>query len=104
MPAHCPSPTEIPLELTNQQVRDLALLNDAPRGVAESTMALLRFGARTLFEELGLIAITEEQPRRIEISEEGWRVIQACAQWVEYATEEDWKRCRGVEQMHMHAG
>lgn len=97
-PADRPPHSDIPLELNDELVRELALLSDAPPGIPESTIALLRLGARTLLEELDLIELCGERPpRQITIVPHGWHVIEECARWVEQATEDDWRTCRVVE-------
>jgi hypothetical protein len=101
VPSRCPS--DIPLELNEDLVRELALLSDAPPGIPESTIALLRFGARTLLEELDLIELRGERPPfQITITPHGWHVIEGCARWVEQATEDDWRTDRVVEGLHPH--
>jgi hypothetical protein len=98
MPARCPNPLEIPLAMPEQLVRDLAMLCGAPPGTPESTVALLRFGTRTLLEELGLVEIVEAPPRHIRITNEGWRVIEACSHWVQHASDEDWQAYRQAHE------
>jgi hypothetical protein len=105
MPAKMParSPRDIPLEFNEDLVRELALLSDAPSGIAESTIALLGLGARALLEELDLIELCGEAPPfKITITPHGWHVIEGCARWVEEATEDDWRRCRVVEGFRPH--
>jgi hypothetical protein len=84
--------TEIPKGLNDDLVRKLALLHDAPPGIAESTIALLRFGARTLLAESDppLIEMSDEKPVQITVTPEGRKVIEACARWVQEAGEQDW--------------
>ena len=62
----CLSRTEIPEGLNDDLVRKLALLHDAPPGIAESTIALLGFGTRALLAESqpALIEMGDESPRR----------------------------------------
>lgn len=86
------SQRDIPLEFNENLVRELALLSDAPSGLAESTIALLGLGARTLLQELDLIELCGEAPPfQITITPHGWHVIKGCAHWVAEATEDDWR-------------
>lgn len=101
MSGQCPAQSDVPQQLNEELVRQLALLSGAPPGIAESTIALLRFGARTVFEELEMIELSgARRPYKITITEHGWHVIDECAQWVATATAEDWHRCRDVEDRH----
>ena len=98
MPANARSPRDIPLEFNEDLVRQLALLSDAPPGIAESTIALLGFGARALLTELDLIEPSGDGPPfKITITPHGWHVIEGCARWVEQATEDDWRTRRVAE-------
>jgi hypothetical protein len=98
-PLHGLPQSDIPLELNDDLIRQLALLDDAPPGIAESTVALLRFGARAMLEELGLVELCGERPPfKITITPYGWDVIQKCARWVEQATKDDWRTGRVVER------
>jgi hypothetical protein len=83
---------QIPRSLSDDLVRKLALLHDAPPGIAESTIALLGFGTRALLAEIDppLVEMSEDRPVQITITPEGWRVIEACAEWVEWTGADDW--------------
>jgi hypothetical protein len=80
--------------------RDLALLTDAPHGVAESTVALMSFGARALLEGAGLIAVSAEEPAAIEITEPGRLAMRICLAYLD-ATEPDWQ-VRFLEEHSWH--
>jgi hypothetical protein len=98
VPAGSLPQSDIPLEFNEDLVRELALLSDAPPGIAESTVALLRLGARALLEELDLIELCGERPPlKITITPYGWDVIDKCGRWAEQATEDDWRKGRVVE-------
>jgi hypothetical protein len=72
---------EIPPGLGPDLVRTLALLDGAPPGIAESTIALLGFGARATLEAMTPPLITTDggTPPLIMLTREGRRVIAACA-------------------------
>lgn len=86
------SRTEIPAGINDDLVRKLALLQGSPPGIAESTIALLGFGARTLLaaSDPPLIEMSDEKPVEIRITSAGKKVIKACASALaagEYAQE-----------------
>lgn len=94
---------DVPLELNEGLVRELALLSTAPPGIAESTIALLGLGARAMLEQLDVIELGGERPPFvITITPHGWRVIHGCARWVDQATADDWSTYRSVDGLHAH--
>jgi hypothetical protein len=63
-------------------VETLALLHDAPGGMAESTIALLPYGSRSALAAYGVIQSVPgeaDQAAEITITELGWSVIEQCA-------------------------
>ena len=77
---------EIPGGLTPDLVETLCLLEDAPPGVAEATIALLPYGSRSNLAAHGIvgrISADRGAATAIEITEYGWSVIAACAQRAE---------------------
>ena len=73
---------EIPGGLTPDLVETLCLLDDAPPGMAEATIALLPYGSRSNLAAHGIVAAMSAdkgEPTEIEISPYGWQVIAACA-------------------------
>src|SRR5688572_3432792 len=77
---------EIPGGLTPDLVETLCLLEDAPPGVAEATIALLPYGSRSNLAAHGIVGrISSDKGAAtdIEITSYGWQVIAACARRVE---------------------
>jgi hypothetical protein len=98
-----PGHSDVPLELNEALVRELALLSNAPPGIAESTIALLGLGSRAMLEQLDLIELCGERaPFIIKIKPYGWHVINECARWVEQATADDWRTYRSVDGLRAH--
>lgn len=69
--------------LPDGMVRKLALLHDAPPGIAESTIALLPYGSRSALIAYGFIRRLSEDPddlEEVEITPAGWQAIRAAAE------------------------
>lgn len=72
----------IPGGLTPELVRTLAMLENAPPGVAEATIALLPYGSRSnlaAHEIIGSIPARKDAAAKIQITDYGKQVIEACA-------------------------
>jgi hypothetical protein len=72
----------VPSGLTNELVDVLAVLDDAPPGLAEATIALLPFGSRTSLVAHEVIERMDGgsgEAVAIRITARGWAVIAACA-------------------------
>jgi hypothetical protein len=67
----------VPGGLPEDLIEDLALLHDAPAGIAESTIALMGFGSRSILEAHGLIERVADTPAQIRITPRGRKVIRA---------------------------
>jgi hypothetical protein len=73
-----PQATASTLPVDLQQ--NLALLKDAPEGVAESTIALFGTEMMKTLAAADVIEMTEHTPRRITISPLGYSVIDTCVE------------------------
>jgi hypothetical protein len=76
------APRDVLGRLPDELARKLAVLHDAPPGIAESTIALLPFGSRCALVAYGVIErIPQEpdEPGEIEITPLGWAVVQFAA-------------------------
>lgn len=92
MPTSSSSSSGIPEGFYNDLVRRLALLRDAPPGIAESTIALFPFGTRAILQENDppLIEVSDHDTAEITITPTGHQIIEACAKYVENAEGPDW--------------
>ena len=78
-----PMPTEIPSGLPSELLDKLALLRDAPAGIAESTIALLPYGSRSALAAYQLIERIPAEPHQaseIRITDRGRALIEVCAE------------------------
>lgn len=91
---------QIPGGLTEELVRQLALLSDAPAGVAESTLALMGFGTRSVLADRNppLIEMSDSTPVRLTITPAGWDAIRACAEAIKGTSGDDWSSRRADEE------
>ena len=83
---------QIPGGLTPELVKTLCLLDDAPPGIAEATIALLPYGSRSNLAAHGIVgAISPDKgaATEIEITPYGWQVIAACAERLERCGDTD---------------
>lgn len=72
----------IPGGLTPELVQTLAMLEDAPPGIAEATIALLPYGSRSNLAAHGIIGgipTRKDAAAAIRITDYGQQVIAACA-------------------------
>jgi hypothetical protein len=72
----------VPPGLTDELVDVLAVLDDAPHGLAEATIALLPYGSRTSLVAHDVIERMDGgsgEAVAICITDRGWSVIAACA-------------------------
>jgi len=72
----------VPLGLTPRLIEVLGVLENAPPGTAEATIALLPYGSRTNLVAHGFIERMHggiEDAVEIQITEAGWDAIHACA-------------------------
>jgi hypothetical protein len=84
----------IPRGLTGDLVDTLCLLDDAPPGVAEATIALLPYGSRANLATHGIIEAVPPRRQRdeaadIRITAYGQEVIAACARGTEDCPDPD---------------
>jgi hypothetical protein len=74
----------VPAGLTDELVDVLAVVDEAPAGIAEATIALLPFGSRSSLVAHGVIERMDggsAEAVAIRITDLGWVIIAACAQF-----------------------
>lgn len=74
---------EIPRSFSDDLIRKLALLHEAPPGIAESTIALLGLGTRAALEASDPPVIHTTEDGLITITNAGRQIIERCAALVE---------------------
>jgi hypothetical protein len=100
----CPTDSEIPREINDELVRQLASFYNAPAKFAASSIALLGFGSRAVLEDQGMIRLRGSWPSKIIITDYGWQVMAACAHFASRAKTADWHRCRDFEDEPVSTG
>lgn len=100
----CPTQTQIPRELNDELIRELAMLNEADHEFANSSIALVGFGSRLILKQQGIITLRGGSPEVITITERGWQVIAECSSFVERADTATWHACRDFPEGAFAAG
>ena len=100
----CPTETQIPRELNDELIRELAMLNETDREFANASIGLVEFGSRLLLKQQGIITTHGDWPEIITITDRGWEVIAECAGFVERADTATWQTCRHFAEGAVAAG